>query len=310
MPALLRLRIGLAAAGLVCLAIGNVSGQQTIQRPGEQDSGTLETQDRANDRPGLGQIDRTQQGEQHSAQFRGTQSTADSQDDQVATFIAACLLAKNEAEVELGQFAQQQSQNPEVKQFAQQMVKDHGQLVQKLQPLAGSQAGQGGQSSTSPSLDSRRQLEGQQQASDTTRLPGSPGAGQPAPGASATGQAARSSLSKSSGKQNQAIKQLMSIDRQITERHSQAVREALQEKQGAEFDQAYVGSQVAGHMHMLAALEVIEQEGPDKLRQIAQQARPTVEQHLQHAKQLKEQLKGQTAGADSQAERQSTRTQR
>jgi hypothetical protein len=60
---------------------------------------------------------------------------------------------------------------------------------------------------------------------------------------------------------------------------------------------------------MLAALEVIEQQGPDQLRQIAQQAQPTVEQHLQHAKQLMKQLEG-ASPSRSQAERQPSRTQR
>jgi hypothetical protein len=62
-------------------------------------------------------------------------------------------------------------------------------------------------------------------------------------------------------------------------------------------------------MQSLAALEVISQQ-QGELAQLAQQAQPTVQQHLDHAKQLAKQLEG-TSQAGSQAERQTPpRTQR
>jgi predicted outer membrane protein len=240
------------------------------------------------------EIDAQQPGQEYTAQFRGTQPAA-GQNEQVERFLAACLLEKNKAEVDLGQLAQQQAQNPEVKQFAQRMVEDHQQLVQKLQQLAGTQAGR---TSAAGQLDARRQ------PADTTRPPGSPGAGQPDRDADQGVTAGRTT-----GQQSGAINQLIEIERQIAQRHKEAVREELQQKQGAEFDKCYIGGQIAGHMHMLAALEVIEQQGPDQLRQIAQQAQPDVQQHLEHAKRLMKQLEG--AGTTrSQAERQPSRTQR
>ena len=54
---------------------------------------------------------------------------------------AACW-QKNKCEVEFAQLAQQQSQNPQVKEFAQMLEQDHQKIVQQLEPLAGGQAGQ------------------------------------------------------------------------------------------------------------------------------------------------------------------------
>jgi predicted outer membrane protein len=232
-----------------------------------------------------GQIDRPaarQEGQEYTAQFRGTRTTG-GHDQEVRKFIASCLLAKNKTEVEFAKLAQQQSQNPEVKQFAQMLAQDHSQLVQKLQSLAGEQsaARRPGLNETSQAPDAAGQI-------DASSRPGQDVAGQ-----------------------NDALHQLAALEKQIGERCKQNLREELEQKQGAEFDKCYVGSQIAGHMESVAKLEVLQQQGPDQIKQLAQQALPKVQQHLDHAKQLMKQLEGASpTGSTNQAERQSSRTQR
>jgi predicted outer membrane protein len=103
----------------------------------------------------------------------------------------------------------------------------------------------------------------------------------------------------------------MQMDRQIVQRKAQLTRQDLQSKQGAEFDKAFVGVAIPAHVHMIAQLEVIEQQGQGQLAQVAQQARPLVQQHLDHAKQLIKQLDSESSGSsNSQAERSSSRTSR
>ena len=53
--------------------------------------------------------------------------------------LAACLLTKNKGEVELGKFASERAKDGNVKEFAEQMVKDHGKVVEKLEQIVGSQ---------------------------------------------------------------------------------------------------------------------------------------------------------------------------
>lgn len=254
----LKLKFGVVAAGLSCLVVGYACAQQVIDQQLDRAGQARE----AAQQPG--QIDQTatpQEGQPYTAQFRGTQG-AGGQSQEVQKYIASCLLSKNQAEVEFAQMAQQQSQNPQVKEFAQMLVKDHTQLVQKLQPLAG--AGQ---------IDAQRQI----------------------------GQA---------GGQNDALGQLATIEKAIGERCKENFREELQQKQGSEFDKCYVGSQIAGHMHSVAALEVLQQQGPGQVKQLAQEALPKVQQHLDHAKQLMKQLEGETTSSTNQAERQSPQRQR
>jgi len=99
----------------------------------------------------------------------------------------------------------------------------------------------------------------------------------------------------------------MQIDRQVIDRKTQMTREELQQKQGAEFDKAFVGTTIPAHVHMIAQLEVIERQGQGQLAQIAQQARPITQQHLEHAKQLMRQLDNQSSGSSSsQADRSSS----
>jgi predicted outer membrane protein len=276
MSATPKLRIGIAAAGLSCLFAGYVLAQQLIEQPREDAAAQQQTDpDRT-----AGQIDRAQTTRQeYTAQFRGNQN-AGAQNQDVQKYIAGCLLSKNQAEVEINQFAQQQAQNPEVKEFAQQMVKDHQKLVQELQQIASKHGGQ---------------------ATDRTRT---------ATSLDATGQAdTNASAAAGAANSNSAVDQLLALERQITKQCTQAVRDELQQKQGAEFDKCYIGSQIGAHMSMVAALEVLSQQGPEQIQQVAQKAQPIVQQHLDHAKMLAKQLEGEST-TGSRAARQPADTQR
>jgi predicted outer membrane protein len=315
------------AATIACIFAGNTLAQQgaiqggTPAGEGTSDRAGIEQNERSgsqNNRSPRDAATRQQRNQVRTAQSsqtgqNSTQVQAGGQTQDVERYLASCLLAKNQAEIELAQFAQQQAQNPEVQQFAQQMIQDHQQIVQQLQQVAGQQGGRTEQrtsTNTSQSRDASSQNGAQRQTDDTARLPGSSGAGQSesrnALGSSTSLQTesqSRSLTALGSSQDRTAFEQLIQIDRQIVEREGQAVREELQQKQGAEFDKAFMGTAVHAHVHMLAALETIEQQGQGQLAQVVQQARPMVQQHLDHAKQLKQQLDGARPSAGGQAER-------
>jgi predicted outer membrane protein len=293
MSASFRTRAGVAAAGLCCLLLTRAIAQErqaTGQRQPASSAAERDYSTPAERSSAAGQIERsrtsTQPGQPYTANFRGAQTA--SSKGEVEQFLAGCLLAKNKAEIELSQLAEKQAENPKVKEFAQQMVKDHQKMVQSLEPLA-MKSGQSSATTTS-GIETRTD-------SSTPRLD--------------TGAETSTTVAtqRTSGA-NSAIHELMQIDRQIAERVLQAHREELQQKSGAEFDKCYIASAIGAHMHAVAALEVIGQHGQGQLSQLAQQSQPTVQKHLEHAKQLMKQLEGKSAEGDTGTESQSTRVDR
>lgn len=202
----------------------------------------------------------------------GEPRTAGASSD-VDRYLASCWQGKNQAEIELSQIAQRQGQNPQVREFAQTMVQEHSELSRKLQPLAG------GQFATTGNQP------GQPRQPDQPGIPGSPTLAQGAQGG------------------DQAINRLIQIDRKITERTTEAMKQKLEEKSGAQFDRCYMAGQVACHLQASAALEVISQQSTGQLQQLAREAKQKVDQHLRQAEQLAEQLErsGQRAASRPQA---------
>jgi predicted outer membrane protein len=299
------MKFGIALVATACLMVSTAQAQQT-QFGTDRATQSTQSQDLTNERPGTNSRDINDQSPSATSQFGANPRTATGANEQVQNYVVACMLGKNKAEIELAQFAQQQAENPEVKEFAQQMVQDHQKIVQQLQGLAGN-----AHTGSSATTTGQSPTDAQRQASDTTRLPGSPGAGQRSESATITGSSNRdaSNALAGAGNSNEAIMKLMKLEQQITQQCAQALQQELQQKRGAEFDKAYVGSQIGSHMQALAALKVIGEQGPQQLQRVAQQAQPTIQQHLEHAKQLMAQLE-ETGPASSQAERQSPRTQR
>jgi putative membrane protein len=280
MSVLFRTCFGAVAAGLCCLPLANAQ-QPAATRPGTAPTLPAQAQSQPDDPNSVIRSNRAtapQLGapalpgrQQYTANYGGNQN-AEGQKSEVEKYFATCLLKNNQAEIEISQFAAQQSQNPKVKEFAEELVKDHQQVVKKLQSIAGNAS-----------------------AHSSSAL-----------GSSATDTAENSTAAHSSSNGNDALMQVAQIEEKINDRCKQALREELQQKTGAEFDAAFLGSQIAGHMHMLAALEVIPQESQGQLKQIAEEAKPTVQKHLDKAKELMKERKSgslQQTSATSESQR-------
>jgi putative membrane protein len=125
-------------------------------------------------------------------------------------------------EVRLGELAQQQAKSPEVKDFGQRMVEDHGQANDKLKEMS-----------------EQKGIE---------------------------------------------LPQDLSED-------GQAIYEELQQKSGAEFDEAYMDEMVSDHEGDVAAFEDYVENAKDaELRSFAEETLPTLKEHLELAKKTQEQV--------------------
>lgn len=278
MSALLRVCAGAVAAGLCCLPLGMLVAQQATESPPREIKPGQVQPDANNPLRRGDQVTRPQTGQPYTANYRGETAKGGGQ-MAVEAFFAKCLLKGNKSEIEFAKFAAEQSENPQVKQFAEMLAKDHQKVVDRLEQVTASISSTAGARSTDPTSPTGTT----RGANDQVGLPGAP-ATSPATGAAGTG----------------PLMQVAAIEEKIKERCAQALREELQSKSGAEFDECYIGSQIAGHMHSLAALEVLSQESQGQLKQIADEAKPTVQKHLEHAKQIAKQLKSGSGSAQAQ----------
>ena len=211
--------VSVTAACLLSLSAGYAKAEQQGDTKSER-----QTTDRQGDNSERSRTERTRTDSIRRTAARVERSDRESNLDRQ---LAACLLTKNKGEVELGKFASERAKDRAVKDFAEQMVKDHSWVVDKLQQIVGSQQ---------PN-DRRSQ-----------------------------------------------------IDREIDEQCLASLKKELGDKSEKEFDACYIGSQISGHMHMAAALKVLSSHTSGQLNELVNEARPTVDKHLAHAKKLMDQL--------------------
>lgn len=258
-------------------ASGTTSNSDAVRSSerGTQNRSAQQNQDRRRDRTTASDRSNTNSRQEG----REGQQTGHASANQNAMF-ATWLAQANHAEVELAKLAQQRAQHEEVKKFAQQMVKDHSQFLAKLEQ-AGAQRWQSTTEGNRSQPSFARSGDTQQ---DRTR------------GNDGQQTRARASIDPAvRGNQSHNLQQLTSIKQEIAEQCLQNVKQELSQKEGAEFDKAYIGVQVGKHLEMLSALQVLERHTSGEFAQLVSQGIETTQQHLQHAKSICEKLESHSS---------------
>ena len=194
-------------------------------------------------------------------------------DREIASFILPC----NEGEMTLARVAEQQSQNPRVKQFAQQMIKAHTELEGKLRSFAGRVT------AVNSAGDEREVTNRVNNGEKIAREPAGVDV-EAGPVSVRTGAVAEPNMSESLN--------FVAINKQIANRLVASFQRDLEQKHGAEFDKCYIGQQIAAHQHVLDACEVCEQYASPQLRTVLVQGARAAQAHLDEAKQIMRTLEG------------------
>ncbi|MBA4030105.1 MAG: hypothetical protein C0478_04315 [Planctomyces sp.] len=230
----------------------------------------------------------------------------------IESHIVNCLILKNQEEVELSKFAQNELQNEKVKQFAAQLAADHQQAVQKLQALKVTQTTQVEAANPAtfvateavtapvPGTPAQRRVERQadRQAERTERqiervtganvevTPNTPAAQR-----QVVGYRGRVVLQPQyAGKTNEGD-QFLQIQQDATQECLDlAVAELMEAKDNKQIDQCFLGIQAGMHMGMLAQLTALEKHTSGEVQQFVVEAKATTQKHLQLAKNLMQEV--------------------
>jgi predicted outer membrane protein len=252
----------IAGTALAQTAVEPATGQSTVERV-RQTPGTPGTATR----PGVART--------------GAAAEGDNLDNK----IAVCLLLGNQEEVALAQFAQQKSQNEQVKKFAQQMIEHHQQAISKIEQAAPEVAGL--------NLQLRGGAEGEAAASSNPTGVRPASAEEPVASTAAAGNVGH----------NQRGAQLAQA---VKQECLNLTQQELAQKQGVEFDKAYIGQQVCAHIGMLAELRGSKNFATGQLQQVITEGEQVTQQHLDQAKQIMSQLKDQQGSQPQTSQRSAT----
>jgi predicted outer membrane protein len=175
-------------------------------------------------------------------------------DQQIAAVLYSCC----HNEIEIAKFGQSKAQSPEVKQFAEKMIREHTAGCDAMKTLAGNLVAQ-----------------------SDVRTGASPPAGAPR----FSDEVARGAGSPT------ATLNWVSILQQVGKECLATTKQELGAKQGAEFDQCFIGQQIGGHLHVIDELKVLRQHASPEMREKLDAELQMANSHLQEAKQIAEQLK-------------------
>lgn len=201
-----------------------------------------------------------------AASSQGTKQS----DQQIAAVVYGCC----HNEIEIAKLGQSKAQSPEVKQFAEKMIREHTPGHEALKSLAGNMvAVHGG------NADHART------GTTTANAPARTNAAAPA------NSEPRFSDEVARGTGGSGGLNWVGILQQVSKECLASTKQELNSKQGAEFDQCFMGQQVASHMKMVDELKVLRQHATGELKGKLDEAHQMATSHLQEAKQIAEQLK-------------------
>lgn len=235
-------------------------------------------------------------------------------------YFVTTLTSANKSVIELSQMATEKAQHPEVKRYAEKLITEHQQLNEQLQGLRSQTqaAPRTGETDREGVRERRSDASAERAERRADEDPESRRAERATRRAERTAERGERSAERrdrvsrpreegaSDRRERRAQfaaqgpmvpQQLVQISQQICDKQSQSAKQMLQEKEGQEFDMAYVGMQIVGHDWMVAELQALQNVGSPEFQQLVRQAEQKTQEHLEQAKQLAKTLQGDRPAA-------------
>jgi predicted outer membrane protein len=288
------------------LVLGGVAGAQQ-PRPGTQPvrPGTQPV------RPGVPAAG------QPGAVAPGAQNMASQNNDQqIAAVIAIC----NRHEVEIAKFALPKLKSDKAKELATMLIKDHSEAADKFGKLAGPAGAvstgarrEGGDVREEGRREEGRREEGRSEegrreegrregdrsdAKSTDATPERAASAPNNPGTRVVAQNAPNTGVAAPGAPRTAMRPVgglnwVAIHQEVSDEGLAACKKELSKYEDNEFDKAFLGGQIAGHMKASAELKVFRRHVSSQLASEIDDALATTEDHLKQIKDLMEDKKDQ-----------------
>ena len=187
--------------------------------------------------------------------------------------LATCVAIGNQEEVAIAKFAADKAQHKDVKEFALMLVKDHQAFNQKLQKFA-PEATQDGYLMEKGG----KTVDGDQRTSST----------KPKASASEPGSIQQTSATKDNS-EGQSL-DLVQLHRELAQECIHSAMTGMSKKDKSEFDECFIGYQIAMHAGMKNKLTVFERHVSEDLKQVLAAGIEKTEMHMKKAEQIMKKL--------------------
>lgn len=197
--------------------------------------------------------------------------------------LASCVAVSNQEEIAIAKFAEERTKNSQVREFAQQLQKDHGAFLQKLKQYA-PEAAADEFLSREVALDALPRSESilGNKTETTTKANG------------------RTTVTKTqTGTVAEAAKapiNPLTLQQEVAQQCLANTQKMLTDKGADKFDACFLGHQIVMHAAMKTKLQVFERHASGELAELFADAGKTMTAHMGHAEELMEQIAHAHAG--------------
>ena len=234
--------------------------------------------------PQQNQAGQAQQNLQQGAQGRAGQAGQQSQWQGIDHFIASCLITDNQLEVALAKFAKDKTDNKDIKELCDHMIKDHEQFQQQLakwapdalqfQLMAGQQSNRGGQGQQNQNQNQSNQNQGQ--------------------------------IQQTGGVQQQQVAgrlpSPLDLHREVAQECLNNAEKGLSEKKDKDdFNMCFIAGTIFAHHQMIDKLTVDQRHVSPDMAKVLADGSSHAKDHLKHAEKIMDQLTGKSGDGKSTA---------